>query len=35
MACAAIVMRVASGARLVSQDAHQKVLCFLPALPWG
>jgi hypothetical protein len=31
-ACTAMVMGVASGAKLASQDAHQKILCFLPGL---
>lgn len=32
IACIAMVTGVANGAMLASQDAHQKVLCFVPGL---
>jgi hypothetical protein len=32
IACTAMVMGVANGAMLASQDMHQKMLCFLPGL---
>ena len=32
IACTAMVMGVANGAILASQDAHQKALCILPGL---
>ena len=31
-ACTAMVMGVANGAMLASQDVHQKILCILPGL---